>query len=367
MPAQLVVVADNRSLGHELSALDIDVVDLRPVELADWLANDADPPVLVVVGVEHSAEALGIVTSIAGRHPGTPMLVAAGTARGWDRVVRAGKHVSLLKSPVTSDSLLAAVHGLITVSVSRPSAAGPVEHPDVPDTVRHIVAARSTDALRERLAHRPVVSNGAPAHADAVFDAAALRIAEDEPLPASDARRASRRPPMDPDAELRRIIGGVLACVDLLYDVRDVASAVLDEAFTVADASRGVVMLRDGDAWRVVGAGGVRPLDWRYSLEPESWLVTTVVTDGRGIIVEDTDIARQRLGGAPLSHLPQLMAVPIPAAGGLVLIAREEEPFTVEQLGAVADIAAGAGVMLADALQVRELARALSDFRGNMD
>jgi len=36
-------------------------------------------------------------------------------------------------------------------------------------------------------------------------------------------------------------------------------------------------------------------------------------------------------------------------------------------LGAVADIAAGAGVMLADALQVRELARALSDFRGNMD
>jgi hypothetical protein len=91
------------------------------------------------------------------------------------------------------------------------------------------------------------------------------------------------------------------------------------------------------------------------------------VTDGRGIIIEDTDIARQRLGGAPLSHLQQLMAVPIPAAEGLVLIARETEPFTVEQLGAVADIAVGAAVILADALLVRDLARALSDFRGSVD
>jgi hypothetical protein len=56
--------------------------------------------------------------------------------------------------------------------------------------------------------------------------------------------------------------------------------------------------------------------------------------------------------------------VPIPAAEGLVLIAREAEPFSVDQLGAVADIAAGAGVLLGDALRVRDLARALSDYRG---
>src|SRR4051794_7230432 len=291
MPAQLVVVADNRSLGHELSALDVDVVDLRPVELADWLGEDTGPPALVVVGVEHPAEALDIVTATTGRHPGTPMLVAAAAARGWNRIARAGHHVSVLPAPVTVDSLLAAVHGLIPVSIARPRAASSADHAEVPEAVRHIVAARSTDALRERLAHRPVGSNGGSAHIPTLFDAAALRIVEEEPDPEAAAPQGRSRPPMDAEAELRRLIRGVLSVVDLLYDVRDVASAVLDEAFTVADATRGVVMLRDGDVWRVAGAGGVRPLDWRYVLERDSWLVTTVVTDGRGVIIEDTDIA----------------------------------------------------------------------------
>jgi hypothetical protein len=145
--------------------------------------------------------------------------------------------------------------------------------------------------------------------------------------------------------------------------VRDAATAVAEEAVNAAEATSGVVMLPDGEVWRVAGAIGLRPLEWRYVVESDAWLVATVVTGDRGVIVEDSDIARQRLGGAPLAHLPQLLAAPIAAARGFVLVARDGVAFTEDQLGRVANIGKDAGGLLADSLRVRDLARALSDFR----
>jgi hypothetical protein len=171
----------------------------------------------------------------------------------------------------------------------------------------------------------------------------------------------------DAAAARRELVEAVRALVDELDDVREAAGVVVTESTTAATATSGVVLLPDGDVWRVTGAVGVRPLEWRYVVEADSWLVTTVVTGDRGVIVEDSDIARQRLGGAPLAHFPQLLAAPIPQAGGLVLIAREARAFTKDDLSAVADIAREAGPLLADALRIRDLARALSDFRALVD
>jgi hypothetical protein len=139
---------------------------------------------------------------------------------------------------------------------------------------------------------------------------------------------------------------------------------VLEESAAKADVLAAVVLLPDGDVWRVCAAIGARPLEWRYVLEPDSWVVTTVVDGNRGVIVEESDIARQRLGGAPLAHHKHLMIVPIVGPRGVIVLARESEPFTEAELTAIAQIAADAGRVLSDGVAVRDLARALSDFRG---
>jgi hypothetical protein len=401
MPAQVVVVTDNRSLSLGLTGLEYDVLDLRPAEIEWWLAGNAESPALVVVGVEQPAEALGIVTAASGRHPETPSLVVSSTAPGWDAFADPGEHVVVLPLPVTRTSLVAAAQQLIagaappatvsiepaTVSIEPPSTVSldapapvPVSEPAATTATassarpgltqsRHMVASRSTDALRARLAQRADPTDGVvvAAPTNAVFDAAALRDDVEAPAPPAPHGPTSHRQSPTTAARLRELVEGVLAAVGELYDARDAATAVVVESLTAAVADSGVVLLPDGDVWRVTGAVGVRPLEWRYVLEPDSWLVTTVVTGDRGIIIEDSDIARQRLGGAPLAHHPQILAAPIPEAGGLVLVARETGPFTEEQLGAVADIAAEAASLLADALRVRDLARALSDFRAVVD
>jgi hypothetical protein len=378
MPAQMVVVTDNRSLSLALTGLDYDVVDLHPEEFAAWLTDETEPPALVVVGVEQPADAFDIVASAAAGRTKIPMLVVSSTVPGWDAFASPGDHVTVLPLPVTRTSLVAAAERLIAAAAPPAVVAAPpvpvpapaTPAPPTPDRApRHMVAARSTDVLRQRLAQRAGTTNGAPpgeaAHPS--FDAAALRTAADEPEAAPARRATSHRQVHDAPAELRVLVEGVLRAVDELYDVRDAATAVVVESLAATNATSGVVLLPDGEVWRVAGAAGVRPLEWRYVVEPDSWLLTTVVAGDRGVIVEDSDIARQRLSGAPLAHHPQLLAAPIPQARGLVLIGRETGAFTEKDLSAVADIASDADSVLVDALRVRDLARALSDFRALVD
>jgi len=395
----IVLVTDSHSLSLALTGLDYDLVELRPDELQDWLSEGSEPPALLVVGVDQPSHAHDVVSAATAAHPGTPALVVSSTAPGWDALALPDEHMTVLPLPITRTSLVAAAERLMAASapllpvaaepvpevVAAPvhETAAPVPEPTpsaaaAPTPVakpnrsasRHMVGARSTDALRERLAQRADASDGAvaaPAHT--AFDPTALRVEMEEPPPppVTAPRPVSHRQVPKPEMQVRDLVEGVLAALDELYDVRDAATAVVVESLSAAAATSGVVLLPDGDLWRVTGAAGVRPLEWRYVVEPDSWLVATVVSGDRGVIIEDSDIARQRLGGAPLSHYPQLLAAPIPQARGLVLIARQTVAFTEDQLGAVATLASEAGPLLADALRVRDLARALSDYRAYTD
>jgi len=271
-----------------------------------------------------------------------------------------------------------------TIAATAPEepATAPPANGDAPP-VRHMVAARTTDALRERLAHLPPRPPESPesfvedlrATADVVETPAAREAraprgaAEAAPAPDVTAETVAAErlhhvaTPVASVGEVRQLVHGLLACVDQLYDVRDAADALVQEAATATGATSGVVMLPDGDVWRVCGATGVRPLEWRYIVEHDSWMAATVVDGDRGVIVEDSDIARQRLGGAPLAHHKQLMAAPIAAPRGLIILARDDEPFNETELTRLASLAADAGNLLAEALSVRALARALSEYR----
>jgi hypothetical protein len=399
MTDQLVVVADNRSLSLGLTGLDYDVLDLRPDEFSQWL-DSSSPPVALVVGVEQPADALDIVAVATTRHAQLPVLLVASSAGGWSSVAQADDpRISVLPLPLTRLSLVSAVQRLTSATlvpahVVAPAASEltPIVEPVVvadpapePDDIapspaaepapqqpsatevpaRHMVAARSTDALRARLAERAATAAppAAPAMDDVPRPQSAGLVVDAEPSVVDD--RTARRHASPSD--IPTLVHALLDRVDQLYDVRDAALAVVEESVGVAHATAGVLLLPDEGSWRVCGAIGVRPLEWRYIVEPDSWLVTTVVHGSRGVIVEDSDIARQRLGGAPLTHHPQLLAAPVPAADGLLLVARDDAPFSEDELSAVAKIASQAGRLLADAVLVRSLARALGDFRAADD
>jgi hypothetical protein len=57
------------------------------------------------------------------------------------------------------------------------------------------------------------------------------------------------------------------------------------------------------------------------------------------------------------------MAAPITGPRGLVLLAREAGAFSAEALASVARVSSEAGSLLVEAMLVRTLARALSEFR----
>jgi hypothetical protein len=407
MAAQLIVVSDNRTLSLGLTGLDYDVLDLRPQEFHSWLESGSSAAVLVV-SVEQPADAMDIVTAASDSQADLRILLVASDAPGWSSIARADDaRLTVLPLPVTRLSLASALQRLASgdpaaangeaatspTPIAEETVAEPIgEIVEVADTaddvpappvstghtghtghtvatpaeteapVRHMVAARSTDALRARLAER--AATAAPTVAPAMDDMARPPTIGAGPVGSEAAESTTRRQPRHAvDEGVPALVRALLASVDNLYDVRDAALAVVEECVGAAAADAGVLLLPDGGLWRVCGAVGVRPLEWRYVVEPDSWLVTTVVHGNRGVLVDDSDIARQRLGGAPLTHHAQLMAVPVPHAEGFLLVAREEMPFSEDDLSTVAEIASDAGSLLVEALLIRSLARALGDFR----
>ena len=399
MTARVVIAAENRSLSLGLAGMDYDVIDLRPDQFDSWL-GEADTADVLVVSVDNPSDALDLANRADAHRPGMAVLLVAGDGDGWSSLTQGTDlNAQLLPLPVSRLSLVAAVERLrrptpqpqpepeLAVepqvepeapSLPPPVAADAVPAPesdrqpaevpaadptqDTPVAPHRMVAARSTDALRERLAHTP---HPHQSYADDISQLAPSRLAQPSTPVAPAASPVVPRVAVEPpQTETPRLVRDLLGRVGQLHDVRDTAHALVEEAASATEATSGVVMLPDEGVWRVYGAVGVRPLEWRYVVEPDSWLITTVVDGDRGVIVEDSDIARQRLGGAPLSHHKQLMVAPVPGARGLVIVARDAEPFGESQLTALAVLAVETGPMMVEALMVRDLARALSEFRG---
>ncbi len=116
--------------------------------------------------------------------------------------------------------------------------------------------------------------------------------------------------------------------------------------------------------WRVAHAVGTRKLEHRIQIQETHWLVSEVIHAGRSLVIAQSDIARARLSGAPLAARNHLLAVPIPEVDGLLIAARDETPFTDDELVSAAGVAGSQSSALAAAVAVRELAR---DLEGHLD
>jgi hypothetical protein len=154
-----------------------------------------------------------------------------------------------------------------------------------------------------------------------------------------------------------------MAVVDELYGVRETAEVVVADAVERTSAHAGALLVPDGGRWRVAAGLHLRSLEHRYELDSDSWLVDEIARGYRGVIIENTDVARTGLHGAPLASRRHLLAVPVPSVEGLLLVARDEDPaFTEDDVLTLARVGQEAAPLLSSALDTRALARALWEF-----
>jgi hypothetical protein len=143
--------------------------------------------------------------------------------------------------------------------------------------------------------------------------------------------------------------------------VADTAGVVLSRATEAAAADAAAVLVPDEGVWRVEAGSGLRPLEERLQIDATHWLVTEIAIGRRGLLIKNTDVARNQLAGAPLASWANLLAVPVAAEAFLVL-AREHRAFTREDLTQVAGAVAGLDAPMNDAIDVRRLARKMVDY-----
>jgi len=243
-------------------------------------------------------------------------------------------------------------------------AAPPVEEP--PATRSALVAGfrRDQGELERRLHGRrtpPLTFERAGTPADLLSLAQGLPVYATPGAQADRRTGAARRSPGQqvPTAGLVREL---LERVPGLLGVDQVAAAIADDACQRVGASASAVLVREEGRWVVAAGVGLRPRERLLQLDDEHWLVREVVRARHGLIVEDTDVARRDLVGAPLSASRHLLIVPITGVAGLLMAARGAPgvAFTSPDLTALARLAAEADSPLREAMQLRELGRRLS-------
>ncbi len=150
-----------------------------------------------------------------------------------------------------------------------------------------------------------------------------------------------------------------------LYSVSDTAQVLAEDVIERASADAAAILVPDGPIWRVSGGVGLRPLERRLELQESHWLISEIGAAGRAVLIEDTDIIREQLSGAPLAPWRHLLAVPVPDVRGIVVLARSKEagPFTDGDLSAVIAPVREAAGLLSQAVQARRLARMLDPLR----
>lgn len=179
-----------------------------------------------------------------------------------------------------------------------------------------------------------------------------------EPSPPPDLAQSSRPADLG-TGQLVRLLQERLSD---LVSVAEVADAVIADAVDRVKATAGALLVPDGESWRVSGGVGLRALEERLVLDEESWLVIEVARAGQGVIVEDSDIARNPLKGAPLASWQHLLLAPIARVEAILVLARADSPFDESDLTRLIGLSKEAGPLLQTAMETRALARSLAAF-----
>src|SRR5204862_5392360 len=130
-------------------------------------------------------------------------------------------------------------------------------------------------------------------------------------------------PPMDALGLLRALAPRISD----LTGVPETAHIVVDEAVSRSRSEASALLVPDGDIWRVAAGVGLRPLEHRFQLAPEHWLIAEVAAGEHALIIEESDVARHNLFGAPLANWEELLVVPVSETGCVIIVARHGESY----------------------------------------
>lgn len=332
--------------GYDVTVLDAADLDAT-VHLMSELPRERTGPLLLLAHDEKSALALDAVKGLADIRIGPPISGAT---------LRDSLHgIARASAPAPAEAGSVAVFTTAEVAPAEPKV-------DVPAGLRHDRGELSR-RLQGRRAQSPTLERaGTPAELLSLSQGLPTQPAG-APEPAHRGARPQRPAPTRRQLSTAALVAALLDRAPGLLGLHAVAAAVADDACARAAGSGSAVLVADGGHCVVAAGVGLRPLEERLQLDGDHWLVREVVGAGHGLIVEDTDIARRDLVGAPLSASEHLLVVPITSVGGLVIVARDGDgaAFASTDLAAVARLATEAADPLREAMQVRELRRALAE------
>lgn len=367
------------SLQHEY-----DVVAVAPEDLSPMVVERGYD--VTVLDAADPQATLGLMSELPREHTGPFLLLAHDQACAEALDAAKGLADIRIGPPVSGASLRDTLHGIAQsqsvtpAEVVAPSAelqpapaeiTLPAPKADVPAGLRHNQGELGR-RLQGRAPERPTLERaGTPADLLALaqglptLPAQATQAAEtpaERPSHRDAPSPAQRAPTTRQKLSTVNLVTTLLDRVSDLLGVTVIAAAVAEDACARVSAQASAVILADEDCYVVAGGAGLRPLEARLQLDASHWLIREVVLAKHGVIVEDTDIARRDLAGAPLGAQQHLLAVPLVDADGLVLVARGNEgvAFTSTELAAIARLASEASGPLREAVQVRQLGRALA-------
>jgi hypothetical protein len=406
--SSIAVVTKRAGLALTMHTPTHHFVEVRPV--AGWQTRTWAEDV-VVLDLETAESTLSAIETLTGSGVEAPVIVVATDSDGWDELLSLYPDLSLVSLPIMPASMLSAVdravrHSHADRSVRDAVPVGPDEAvpagaaPPVPEPGPAPPPAKTSPAVAPetppsprrakppREVATPPPAPVPPPQAEPVPAAASASVSQPAKVKTKGARRAKSReavaerkapPPEAPEAptpepEPRRhrvgdprqtlmtMVHGLSRDASRLSRVHEVAEVIRRNCAGSVDCGASAVLVPDGDVWRVAAGQHLRPLEERFQITTEHWLVTEVATAHHGVLIKDTDIARTKLGGAPLVSWPNLLALPVEEVGAIVLLARDGNGFGRGDLTKVRQALGDAGTQLRDAVDVRDLARRLAKF-----
>lgn len=362
MASAVVVVTRNATLSVGLIHHGYDVAEVRPDSHGEWVAESRTADA-IVLELSDAVAAEAAVQRLRAEGLGIPVLLVSNRTPGWETTAEhVGAAARVLPLPISLPMLTAAIDDLI--------AAGPVEVPPPPRNETEMLSAVAASVGLAISDDGTIVADEGPATLprvrppeDLARAAAPETVAEPEPEEPA-APPAFVAPPEPVPTNIEDLVAALVHRVGELSGLDECAGVAVDELADRTGAEATVCLLPDGDEWRVAGGRGLRPPENRLRLPADHWLVLHVATDGEALVVDEPEIT---LAGAPLASWAHVLAVPVPGLRGVLVAARAQEPFTEDALGAASGVAAEAAALLADAVAVRELARALAPYADTDD
>jgi hypothetical protein len=370
MSLLVAVVTKRTGVTLTLGSKTHHLVEVRPA--GEWLDRSWVEDV-IVLDLETGDATSAAVERLRLMDAGKPIVVIAADGAPWDRLTTKYPDIFVVPLPITASTLLdtvdrarAASHS-VTVTPRAPDIDGPAPSmtgapAPVPLPVRADPPAPSfrepdREAGKRRLRPEPVID----------IEPAAAAVLTEHPSPGPPAPSPTPAPvsaahslPHQSSATMGKV-RALLLEVARLPRVADTAAVVLSRATEAAAADAAAVLVPDDGVWRVEAGSGLRPLEERVQIDVSHWLVTEIAIGRRGLLIKNTDVARNQLAGAPLASWANLLAVPVAGEVFLVL-ARENSTFTREDLTRVAGAVMGLDAPMNDAIDVRRLARKMIDY-----